>query len=330
MDAVEEEAPFADVDAPGDVSAYSEGGDGGDFTEEEDDDSVTLKYLIPDTAAGSIIGKGGSTINEMQTQTGARIQLSRNDETFPGTTDRVVILAGAVGAVLSAMHLMIAKLIADDALRSADPSLDAEEEPEPQIRLVIPNASCGCVIGRGWATIRGFAEDSGARIKLSSQDRMLPGVTDRVLTVTGPVDRVLRAVALVATALMDDESYAALAARPSTYASGGGLPQGGAEAPSEGGPSAAGGRGRRGGGKQVTLTVAVPDEHVGAVLGKGGRTISEIQIKSGARIKVSDRGDFVEGTRNRKLTLTGTPEGTAMAQYLLAQKLSSPGAPGRG
>ena len=56
---------------------------------------------------------------------------------------------------------MIAKLIADDALRSADPSLDAEEEPEPQIRLVIPNASCGCVIGRGGATIRGFAEDSG-------------------------------------------------------------------------------------------------------------------------------------------------------------------------
>jgi RNA-binding protein Nova len=76
--------------------------------------------------------------------------------------------------------------------------------------------------------------------------------------------------------------------------------------------------------------VAVPDEHDGAVIGKGGRTISEIQIKSGARIKVSDRGDFVEGTRNRKLTLTGTPEGTAMAQYLLAQKLSSPGAPGRG
>ena len=54
---------------------------------------------FPDTAAGSIIGKGGSTINEMQTQTGARIQLSRNDETFPGTTDRVVILAGAVGKI---------------------------------------------------------------------------------------------------------------------------------------------------------------------------------------------------------------------------------------
>ena len=142
------------------------------------------------------------------------------------------------------MHLMIAKLIADDALRSADPSLDAEEEPEPQIRLVIPNASCGCVIGRGGATIRGFAEDSGARIKLSSQDRMLPGVTDRVLTVTGPVDRVLRAVALVATALMDDESYAALAARPSTYASGGGL-LGRRRAPSEG-PSAAGGAGGEG------------------------------------------------------------------------------------
>jgi hypothetical protein len=44
------------------------------------DESLTLKLLIPGTAAGSIIGKGGSTINEFQTQTGARIQLSRNAE----------------------------------------------------------------------------------------------------------------------------------------------------------------------------------------------------------------------------------------------------------
>ena len=46
-----------------------------------------------------------------------------------------------------------------------------------------------------------------------------PGVADRILTITGTIEQVLRAVALVATALSEDEGYAALAARPSTYSS---------------------------------------------------------------------------------------------------------------
>ena len=78
---------------------------------------------------------------------------------------------------------------------------------------MIPNATCGCIIGKGGATIRSFVEDSAAEIKLSSQDRMLPGVTDRILTVTGAIEQVLRAVALVATALAEDDGYHALAAR---------------------------------------------------------------------------------------------------------------------
>ena len=82
------------------------------------------------------------------------------------------------------------------------------------------------------------------------------------------------------------------------------------------------------GAASVSVTVAVPDEHIGAVLGKGGRTISEIQVVSGVRIKVSDRNDFVEGTRNRKVILTGSAEGVQIAQYLLAQKLRTSTVPG--
>ena len=120
------------------------------------------------------------------------------------------------------MHLMISKLVADG---------EGIVDGNPQVKVVIPNVSCGCIIGKGGATIRSFTEDSGADIKLSSQDRMLPGVTDRVLTVTGPIDTVLRAVALVATALMDDDSYASHAARPSTYATHVNLPVGIARSP---------------------------------------------------------------------------------------------------
>jgi RNA-binding protein Nova len=59
------------------------------------------------------------------------------------------------------------------------------------------------------------------------------------------------------------------------------------------------------------------------VLGRGGRTIAEVQVASGCRIKVSDRDDFFEGTRNRKVVISGSAEGVQMANYLLTQKLSA-------
>ncbi len=170
--------------------------------------NITLKFLLPDSAAGSIIGKGGATVNELQSQTGSRIQLSRAAEVFPGTTDRIVTVYGTAPSILGAFHLMISKLVRDG---------EGLVGGRPHVKLVVPNASCGCIIGRGGATIRNFADDSQAEIKLSSQEHMLPGVNERVLTIAGANDRVLRAIALVATALSQDGCYEELISRPSTY-----------------------------------------------------------------------------------------------------------------
>ncbi|CAN0194769.1 unnamed protein product [Discosporangium mesarthrocarpum] len=38
---------------------------------------------------------------------------------------------------------------------------------------------------------------------------------------------------------------------------------------------------------------------VGVILGRGGATVVEIQNMTGARIQVSQRGDFLPGTHNR-------------------------------
>ena len=145
------------------------------------------------------------------------------------------------------MHLMIAKLIADDALRSADPSLDAEEEPEPQLELVIPNASCGCVIGRGGPR-SGASRRIAWRGSNSRRGSHVPGYGPRVdrdgtRGVSSALSRSWRLRS------MDDESYAALAARPShtrsrRRPSGGG---GGGAVAERGGAQRAGARWRRGG-----------------------------------------------------------------------------------
>lgn len=47
-----------------------------------------LKVLIPSYAAGSIIGKGGQTIVQLQKETGATIKLSKSKDFYPGTRAR--------------------------------------------------------------------------------------------------------------------------------------------------------------------------------------------------------------------------------------------------
>lgn len=68
---------------------------------------------MSNAAAGSVIGKGGSTITDFQSQSGARIQLSRNQEFFPGTTDRIIMISGQIDDVLRAVELILSKLLSE-------------------------------------------------------------------------------------------------------------------------------------------------------------------------------------------------------------------------
>jgi RNA-binding protein Nova len=62
-----------------------------------------------------------------------------------------------------------------------------------------------------------FVEDSGANIKLSSQDQSIPGVSDRIVTITGTLDQQLRAVALILTKLIEDPNYSQYVNTPISY-----------------------------------------------------------------------------------------------------------------
>lgn len=48
-----------------------------------------LKVLIPSYAAGSIIGKGGQTIVQLQKETGATIKLSKSKDFYPGKHEHI-------------------------------------------------------------------------------------------------------------------------------------------------------------------------------------------------------------------------------------------------
>ncbi|XP_039129341.1 protein BTR1-like [Dioscorea cayenensis subsp. rotundata] len=297
-----------------------------------------IRFLVSNMAAGSIIGKGGSTITEFQSQSHARIQLSRNHEFFPGTSDRVIMISGAFDEIMKAMELILEKLLAE-----GEDGNDVDSRST--VRLVVPNNSCGGIIGKGGATIKSFIEDSQAHIKISPQDHNFVGLNDRLVTLTGSLEELLRAVDLILTKLTEDAYYLRSIYSPWPYVGVKlpgyqGVPNGYPMAPPaynamNYGPNGVGGKypskkvvsARSPAGPNEyqgdSVTIGIADEHIGVVVGRGGRNIMEITQGSGARIKISDRGDFMPGTSDRKVTITGSPEAIHIAEDMIKQKIST-------
>ncbi|KAF9053084.1 hypothetical protein BJ165DRAFT_837194 [Panaeolus papilionaceus] len=59
--------------------------------------AVTIKFMIPNSRMGSVIGKGGSKIKEIQDASGARLNASEG--MLPGSTERVLSVAGVADAI---------------------------------------------------------------------------------------------------------------------------------------------------------------------------------------------------------------------------------------
>ena len=71
----------------------------------------------------------------------------------------------------------------------------------------------------------------------------------------------------------------------------------------------------------TTINMAVPDQYVGLILGPGGSYVAEITRFTGAKITVSRRGEFIEGTQNRSVTIVGTPQAAQAAHLFIAEKV---------
>jgi hypothetical protein len=90
---------------PGEARAEGEGGGGGGGGR---GGGGSVELLVPESAVGLLLGKGGSAINAMAAESGARIRLL--NESDPETGQRVVLLRGGSAEVDKAQLLLEAKL----------------------------------------------------------------------------------------------------------------------------------------------------------------------------------------------------------------------------
>ncbi|XP_061996337.1 protein BTR1 isoform X2 [Rosa rugosa] len=275
-----------------------------------------VRFLVSNAAAGSVIGKGGATITDFQSQSGARIQLSRNHEFFPGTTDRIIMISGTINEILKAVELILAKLLNELYSEEGD-----DVEPRTKLRLIVPNSSCGGIIGKQGSTIKSFIEDSQAGIKISPQDNNYFGVNDRLVTLTGTLEEQMRAADLILSKLSEDSHYTQSMNAPFSYPA---AYNAVSYAPPNGPSNGAAGKfqNNKEDRSNNSVTIGVADSHIGLVVGRGGRTIMEISQGSGARIKISDRGDFISGTTDRKVTITGSQRAIQAAETMILQKVN--------
>lgn len=89
---------------------------------EEDEENVSFRLLVPSKVIGCIIGKSGSIINEIRKRTRADVRISKGDKPkCADTNDELVEVIGEVGSVRDALVQIVLRL-RDDVLKDRDSS----------------------------------------------------------------------------------------------------------------------------------------------------------------------------------------------------------------
>jgi heterogeneous nuclear rnp K-like protein 2 len=265
-----------------------------------------LRLLIPHILIGSIIGKGGARIREIQEASGARLNAS--DTCLPMSSERSLVVMGVADAVHIATYYVASTLLEQLNERFNGPAASAYATRSGGPAGVVP----------GGMQVVPYCPQPGAgsygnRDYYSQQPERRsahPGA--------GPYG--------------DQYGHAAPHGGPggmagpyggqaAPYGGGGGGPS--QNMPPYGGGSAHGGHGAHApphgpGASAVTQQIFIPNDMVGAIIGKGGQKINEIRQTSGSVIKINEPQD---NSNERLVTITGSQECNRIALYMLYARL---------
>ncbi|XP_052246177.1 insulin-like growth factor 2 mRNA-binding protein 3 isoform X2 [Dreissena polymorpha] len=317
---------------------------------------LPLRMVVGSEFVGAIIGRAGQTIQNITSQTRARVDVHRADMTM--TPETVITIKGSPESCASAC-VEIMKIVQSESqalVKGKGPQDQLGSDRDHPMKVLCPNNLCGRIIGKGGSVIKGFMEQSGTHIVVSSaQDGTY--YADRVVTFTGPLDNCKKGLEMVfekmrKCAELDQQNFQnnmgpyggmgpAGPMGPNFYQGNRGGPFPGPSGPYQmGGGMYQGGPGLYGAAppqqqQQPTLEITyvyIPETTVGAVIGTKGTNIKNIMRLSGARIKILDQaqgeGDQKRerGPRHeeqRKVIVTGTPEAQWKAQFYILEKVKT-------
>jgi far upstream element-binding protein len=148
---------------------------------------TSIVIPCPQSMVGKVIGRQGATVQGLQDQTGAKIQI---DQQKPDGVPRDISVSGTDAQV------QMAKGMIDGLLASEGPGMapvNGTAGVATEIMEIMQNM-VGRVIGRGGETIKGLQQQSGAHITI---DQNFPEGVPRKITVSGTADSVPRALQMI-------------------------------------------------------------------------------------------------------------------------------------
>ncbi|RKP02422.1 hypothetical protein CXG81DRAFT_2160, partial [Caulochytrium protostelioides] len=247
---------------------------------------LSMRALITRKEAGIVIGKGGRNVLEIREASGARVQVG---EQVYGALDRVMTISGPLDTVAKAFSLVARKLVEEPMNNNGAvmppptsptaAALDVEHRLTT-VRLLVPHTQMGAIIGKAGAKIKEVQEASG--VKMQAHEELLPHSSERIVTLQGVIDSIHIASYHIGEVL---QSRPERSQGTRFY-----LPQPG------------------------LIQIYIPNEMVGAVIGKQGMRINEIRAHSGAHVKIGDPpANAGQPGAERLVTMTGSPASNARA-----------------
>ncbi|KAH6931108.1 hypothetical protein HPB50_022218 [Hyalomma asiaticum] len=255
---------------------------------------VTLRLIVPASQCGSLIGKGGSKIKEIREVTGASIQVA--SEMLPNSTERAVTVSGTAEAITKCIYQICCVM-----MESPPKGATIPYRPKPAMPPVIFAGGQAYTVQGQYAiphpdpgSVPAPAASNMAGVKQAT-NLSCPSC----FFVPAPQLTKLHQLALQHAPLLPGHSVGAI--NPQALATTNNLrPNTAAAAIATA--------------STTTTEMTIPNDLIGCIIGKGGSKINEIRQLSGATIKISNSE---EGSKDRTVTISGTPEAINLAQYLI-------------
>ena len=250
---------------------------------------VLQELRVPNSVVGAIIGKGGENLARLQRETGAGMTVMRESDMKPGETTRLITLRGAPENC-RVLQDRLEKLIAERMASATTGSFSNETNTKKfTTHMPVPNARVGAIIGRQGIIMKQIQERTNTTLKIpSGPDAANPDI--RTITISADSEGCILA-AQAEISLVVAQGPAGASAPPSS-----------------------------GGAGQVKHVV--PDDKVGAIIGKGGSTLKELQARLGVKIQIPQAADVNSIPPVRTLTLSGPADAVYQAITEIEDKVN--------
>lgn len=167
-----------------------------------------VKMLCPFFCAGAIIGKGGETIKALKDKTGATVKVSKNDERFPTTSERVISIQGEAAAIEECVLFCQEKIRKDEPPEHAkrDGGDQSKRVRKESCKLVVADTSAGRIIGKGGQRIKDMKNDYNVTVNITRKDETPSGLNERIVSIEGEDSNVDNCIKEVVKTITEDDT----------------------------------------------------------------------------------------------------------------------------